>query len=113
MRRLFALQSLVLLSACAGPQVPPTARAAGAQSLELRFLNVGQADAILIRNGGKTALVDAGSSDDIAERLGALGLDTIHLLVASHNHAESGTPAATFGSSILCHQYLEYGVGSG
>jgi beta-lactamase superfamily II metal-dependent hydrolase len=53
--------------------------------LELRFLNVGQGDAILIRNGGKTVLVDAGETDGIAARLRQLGVDSIGLAVASHN----------------------------
>lgn len=110
MRRFFALQSLVLLTACAGPQVAPTARAARAQSLELRFLDVGQADAILIRHAGKTALVDAGSSDDIAERLGALGVDTIDLLVASHNHTDHIGGADAVLRRFPVRRYLDNGI---
>ena len=58
------------------------------QQLELRFIDVGQADAVLVREGGKTALIDAGSSGDIVARLRALDVDTIDLAVASHNHAD-------------------------
>jgi len=54
--------------------------------LELRFLDVGQGDAILIRHAGKTVLVDAGETDGIVAILRALGVDTIDLAVASHNH---------------------------
>lgn len=59
-----------------------------AQDLELRFLDVGQGDAVLIRNDGRTALIDAGRSGSIVPRLMALGVDSVDLLVASHNHAD-------------------------
>jgi beta-lactamase superfamily II metal-dependent hydrolase len=64
---------------------PATATAQQPGVLELRFLDVGQGDAILIRNGGKSVLVDAGETDGIAARLRQLGVDTIGLVVASHN----------------------------
>lgn len=56
--------------------------------LELRFLDVGQGDAALIRESGKTALIDAGGSADVVAYLRAYGVDTIDLVVASHNHAD-------------------------
>ncbi|TMB34269.1 MAG: MBL fold metallo-hydrolase [Deltaproteobacteria bacterium] len=74
-----------------------------AQELELRFLDVGQGDAILIREGGKTALVDAGpSAARIMPYLAALKVDTIDLLVATHNHADhiGGMPAVLSGASV-------------
>jgi competence protein ComEC len=59
-----------------------------AQQLEIRFLDVGQGDATLIREGGKTVLIDAGGSASIATYLRSFGIDTIDLLVASHNHSD-------------------------
>jgi competence protein ComEC len=72
------------------------------QQLELRFLDVGQGDAVLIREGGKSALVDAGPSADIRRQLEALGVDTIDLLVASHNHADhiGGMTAVLSGAAV-------------
>src|SRR5437762_726681 len=81
-----------------------------AQQLELRFLDVGQGDAIVIREGGKTALVDAGRSSRITAQLEQLGIDAIDLLVATHNHADHiGGMAAVLGSSGVRY-YLDNGV---
>ncbi|HXF96635.1 MAG TPA: ComEC/Rec2 family competence protein [Gemmatimonadales bacterium] len=80
------------------------------QALELRFLDVGQGDALVIREGGKTALVDAGPSGDILRQLRALGIDTLDLVVASHNHADhiGGMTAVLTGSVVR--YYLDNGV---
>ena len=72
---------LPIFAALAAQQKP-------APALEIRFLDVGQGDAVLLRSEGRTALIDAGPSDDIVRRLRTLGVDTIDLLVASHNHAD-------------------------
>ena len=81
-----------------------------AQQLELRFLDVGQADAILVREGGKTALIDAGRGAGILTQLYALGIDTIDLLVASHNHADHiGGMASVLGGTVV-RFYLDNGV---
>ena len=68
---------------------------AQASTLELRFLDVGQGDAILVRNQGRTALIDTGPSDDIGLRLEELGVDKIDILLITHNHADhlGGVPS--------------------
>jgi len=80
-----------------------------AQQLELRFLNVGQADAILVREGGKTALIDAGSAG-VVTQLRALGVDTIDLLVASHNHADHIGGMIGVLAGTVVRFYLDNGV---
>ena len=81
-----------------------------AQQLELRFFNVGQADAILVREGGKTALIDAGSGAGILTQLQALRVDTLDLLVASHNHSDHiGGMTSVLGNTIV-RFYLDNGV---
>lgn len=80
---LFAVVAAALSTACASQSAPPQGTA---DTLELRVLDVGQGDAILIRHAGTTVLVDAGETDRIAAQLQALGVDTIDLAVASHNH---------------------------
>jgi beta-lactamase superfamily II metal-dependent hydrolase len=81
-----------------------------AQQLEIRFLDVGQGDAVLIREGGKNVLVDAGGSARIATYLQSFDIDTIDLVVASHNHADHiGGMTAVFQSAVV-RFYLDNGV---
>lgn len=59
-----------------------------AQALRVTFLDVGQADAVLIQAPeGPTALVDAGRRSP-TDTLRALGVEEIDLLVATHAHAD-------------------------
>jgi competence protein ComEC len=54
--------------------------------LVIRFLDVGQADAILITVGSRAVLVDAGRGDDITRVLADYAVDSLVAVVASHNH---------------------------
>ncbi len=76
-------------AATGGAQTPETAwRGAADSVLRITFLDVGQADAVLIQApGGRTALVDAGRHD-IVPLLGRFGVREIDLLVATHPHAD-------------------------
>ena len=81
-----------------------------AQQLEIRFLDVGQGDAALIRQAGKTILIDAGSSASIAPYLHAFHVDTIDLLIASHNHSDHIGGMLTVFASSAVRAYLDNGV---
>jgi beta-lactamase superfamily II metal-dependent hydrolase len=84
-------------------------RCLGAQHLEIRFLNVGQGDAALIRESGKTALIDAGSAG-VVSYLRQFQIDTLDLVVTSHNHADHiGGMTGVFGSTVV-RFYLDNGV---
>jgi len=80
------------------------------QNLELRFLDVGQGDAILIRNQGKSVLVDAGPSRAILPRLQVLGVTALDLLIASHNHADHLGGMAAVLSGLPVRFYMDNGV---
>jgi len=104
--RILALAALLALTACA-PRPAPAPSVSG--TLELRFLDVGQGDAALVRNAGKAVLVDAGPTDAIAGKLRALGVDSLDLAVASHNHSDhiGGMDAVLAG--IPVRYYLDNG----
>lgn len=100
------LAAYLVAAGCAASPAPP-AQTPG--SFELRFLDVGQGDAILIRGAGRTVLVDAGETDRIAAQLRALGVDTIDLAVASHNHDDHIGGMDAVLRTFLVRFYLDNG----
>ena len=74
---------LALPTACTAQQPPHPD-----PSVQITFLDVGQADAVLIRApDGQTALIDAGRTNPVY-LLRDMGIDNIDLLVATHPHAD-------------------------
>jgi len=55
-------------------------------TLQVAFLDVAQADAILIRLGRRAVLVDASRGDDIVQYLEEQGVDSLVAAIVSHNH---------------------------
>ncbi len=80
-----------------------------ASEVELRFLDVGQGDAILVRDGAAAALVDTGPSDAIVARLVALGVTRLEALVISHNHADHLGGADAVLAAIPVRRYVDNG----
>lgn len=59
--------------------------------LKIYYLDVGQADSILIQNDGQNMLIDAGNNDDganIVQFLQGLGITKIDFLVGTHPHED-------------------------
>src|SRR5829696_9440055 len=88
--------------------VPPAA----AQDLSIYFFDVGQGDAALVRSPeGKTVLIDAGPDEwTVAEHLKQLHIDTLDLVVASHNHADHIRGLPLILSTIPVQFYMDNGV---
>lgn len=102
-----AFAAALALAGCASRGEPQAARQG---ALELRFLDVGQGDGILIRNGEKTVLVDAGETDGVVAQLRSLGVRSIDLAVASHNDNDHiGGMDAVLGAFPVRY-YLDNGV---
>src|SRR5437016_12610552 len=95
---------------CLALAVSLTARLISAQQLEIRFLDVGQGDAALIRSGTKTLLIDAGSSAGVVSYLRAFHIDTIDLIIASHNHADHIGGMTGVLQSAVVRFYMDNGV---
>lgn len=104
---LLVLGLTVSLAACAGGGLfgggdeggETAAEQQPAGQLTVRFLDVGQGDAILVRSPeGKTMLYDGGrSAERMREHLETYGVDKIDLMVASHadaDHIAGLVPAA-------------------
>jgi competence protein ComEC len=76
------------------PGVPDPERAPDPDSVgpvfTLRFLDVGQGDAVLLRAPtGQSVLYDGGDrGSDLVRRLRELGVTELTLVIASHNHAD-------------------------
>ncbi|MCP2014205.1 beta-lactamase superfamily II metal-dependent hydrolase [Deinococcus sp. HSC-46F16] len=103
---LFVLLLTAGLAACAGKEVlrggsgdQKTDPQAPTGQMVIRFLDVGQGDAVLVRSPeGKTLLYDGGrSAERMRTHLDTYGVDKIDLMVASHadaDHIAGLVPAA-------------------
>ena len=88
---------------------PGTVPVAGAP-IQITFLDVGQADAVLIQTPeGRTALVDAGRRSPV-EALREHGVAGIDLLVASHAHADHIGGVTAIMDAFPVRFYLDNGV---
>lgn len=84
---LFGVLALCVLASAGTPQQRPAAMPDGMAVIEV--LDVGQGDAILIRSPeGPAALVDAGPSSKVLERLRERGVDRLDLVVVTHHHTD-------------------------
>jgi competence protein ComEC len=72
------------------PVLPEPPEAAEEPTLLLKFFDVGQGDAVLIHApSGQAVLYDGGRGGrNLAGRLRALGIGSLDLVIASHNHAD-------------------------
>lgn len=103
---------IALLCAAACPGGTHALAQAADSALRILQLNVGQGDAaIVITPENRTLLIDAGRSPDaVARAVQALGIDTLHLVVASHAHADhiGGMPAIL--ETFPVRAYMDNGI---
>jgi competence protein ComEC len=62
-----------------------------AGQLKVHFIDVGQADSILIQNGDKSMLIDAGNNpdgDDVVNYIKGLGIKKLDVVVGTHAHED-------------------------
>lgn len=61
------------------------------RSLKIYFIDVGQADCILINNNGEYALIDAGNNEDgekLVTYLNTLGINSFKYVIGTHAHED-------------------------
>lgn len=92
----------LLFSGCAEiAQAPSSQPPSGAGSapvfqaddgeLTVHFIDVGQADCILVLGNGQAMLIDAGNNDDsplVIEYLKSLGIETLDVVIGTHPHED-------------------------
>jgi len=69
--------------------VPEQTTAAG--SVTVHFIDVGQADSILVQQGGDTLLIDAGNNEDgdsVVAYIKALGIQDLDYIIGTHPHED-------------------------
>ena len=83
---------LALLCGCAAQQTQTTAPTQpDTEYLIVHFIDVGQADCILLQCGGETMLVDAGNAadgGDVTRYLQLMGVEDLDLVVGTHSHED-------------------------
>jgi competence protein ComEC len=109
---IIAFAVLAFIAMCA-----PRAGSAGIAQLpvvEVTFIDVGQGDAALIvTSEGRRMLIDAGPrSSGVALYLRSRGIDTLDLVVASHNHEDHIGGLIEVFNSIAVINYMENGLAS-
>jgi beta-lactamase superfamily II metal-dependent hydrolase len=98
-RTVIALTALLLLAL---PTLSPA-------QVAITFLDVGQADAVVIRSPeGQTALIDAGRTEPL-QFLSQMGIDQIDLLVATHPHADHIGGMADILNALPVRFYMDNG----
>ena len=105
----------MLLVGCVPAGGPATAQPqpiARSTELQIRFLDVGQADAILITLGRQAVLVDASRGDDITRVLADYGVDSLVAAIASHNHDDHIGGMDAVIADIPIGRYLANGLAS-
>lgn len=82
---------LFILTACSKEQKIEKKSANSAGNLEVHFIDVGQADAILIKNGEKSMLIDGGNngdSDVVVDYLRSNGIKKLNYVIGTHPHED-------------------------
>lgn len=109
-RRRLVLATLLSITLCGRvPSVVAQQPGGPGDTLRIEFLDVGQADAILLKLGHRAVLVDASRGDDIVQYLEEEGIDSLVAAIVSHNHDDhiGGMDAVLYSYPVA--EYLSNG----
>lgn len=92
---LFLLAFALLFAGCSPAQSPPKttepAQVQETQELKVYYIDVGQADSILITLGNSSMLIDAGNNDDgkaVVDFIADKGISKLDIVVGTHPHED-------------------------
>ncbi|GAB6179959.1 hypothetical protein JCM14036_12780 [Desulfotomaculum defluvii] len=94
---LLLITILLMVTGCSQPTVETpevdkeTNKPALAETLRVHFIDVGQADAILVQQGDQAILVDAGNNDDgdlVVGYLNQMGIKKLQVVMGTHPHED-------------------------
>ncbi|KGG80461.1 metallo-beta-lactamase [Caloranaerobacter azorensis H53214] len=92
MKFLILILLLVVLSGCTDAKVSNQNVSSSSNLLKVHFLDVGQADSILIQfPNGETALIDGGNREDggfVVGYIKKIGINKINYIIATHPHED-------------------------
>lgn len=93
MKRIFLLLTLLLfiITGCGQQAVTTSESQPEAPGLKVHFIDVGQADAILVQSNGHNMLVDAGNNGDadlVVNYLKDQGVTKLDTIIATHPHED-------------------------
>jgi len=72
-------------------EIEETTQVNGNDKLQIHYIDVGQADSILINNNGKYMLIDAGNNEDgekLVNYFKSLGIEEFDYLIGTHAHED-------------------------
>jgi competence protein ComEC len=73
------------------PTTPAVTKTSVSGNIKLHFINVGQADSILIQDGNKSMLIDAGNNDDdttVINYIKSQGISKLDVVIGTHAHED-------------------------
>lgn len=93
---LLLLAFTLIFAGCSAPQSAPEATAhteapQAREELKVYYIDVGQADSILITLGNSSMLIDAGNNDDgkaVVDFIAAKGISKLDIVVGTHPHED-------------------------
>jgi beta-lactamase superfamily II metal-dependent hydrolase len=110
--RIWRLGSAIALALCFVVGIRDAQPASAPSALHIQQLDVGQGDAALITTPeGRRVLIDAGPSPVlVAELLRDEGVDTLDLVIASHNHSDHIGGMPEVFRDFVVRAYVENGI---
>lgn len=109
-RKVAAFLAVLVVAASIGVWFVPTVTSQNSANVTVHFIDVGQGDSIFIDTSNRDVLIDGGpasASSTVLDYLDNLNITRIHLVIATHAHADHiGGLVAVLNSAITIDEVL-------